>query len=136
MAIETARHLRKSVTRHEAKLWLHLRELRKRGFHFRRQVPIDSYVVDFACYHPKLVIELDGGQHGRSAHRSLDQTRDAHLAVSGFRVLRFWNLDVDQNLEGLLEIILAELDKTPHPGGAKSAAVPPRQGEGLRHGKT
>jgi very-short-patch-repair endonuclease len=136
MANEGARHLRKSMTRHEARLWLHLRDLRKRGFHFRRQVPIDSYIVDFACYHPKLVVEVDGSQHGNVFNQQRDETRDAHLIASGFRVLRFWNADIEGNLEGLLTAVLTELEKAPHPGGADSAAVPPREGEGFNRGNT
>ena len=65
------------TTRQEARLWLHLRDLRKQGYHFRRQVPIDGYIVDFACYHPKLVIEIDGGQHSYPGHAKRDAERDA-----------------------------------------------------------
>ena len=61
MANESSRKLRKNMTRHEVRLWLRLRELRKLGFHFRRQASIKSFVVDFACYHPRVVVELDGG---------------------------------------------------------------------------
>lgn len=119
MANEVARKLRKSMTRHEVKLWFHLRELRKQGFHFRRQAPVDGYVVDFVCYHPKLAIEIDGGHHSYQRHRRRDSKRDAYLTASGFTVLRFWNSDLDQNLEGVTALILHELEsKAPHPGGA------------------
>jgi very-short-patch-repair endonuclease len=64
MAIEPARALRKQMTPQEVKLWVRLRELRRLGFHFRRQSPILSYVVDFECRRRKLVVEVDGGQHG------------------------------------------------------------------------
>jgi very-short-patch-repair endonuclease len=89
MANETARKLRKAMTPHESKLWLHLRELRKLGFHFRRQVPIDSFIVDFACFHPKVVVELDGSQHGFAGHEARDRARDrrwgqADSVSSGF----------------------------------------------------
>jgi very-short-patch-repair endonuclease len=63
MANEWARKLRKRMTRQEFRLWLHLRELRRLGFHFRRQAPIKNFIVDFACYHPRVVVELDGTQH-------------------------------------------------------------------------
>ena len=131
MANEVARKLRKTMTKHEVKLWFHLRELRKQGFHFRRQAPVDGYVVDFVCYHPKLAIEIDGGQHAYQRQRRRDIKRDAYLTASGFTVLRFWNNDVDQNLQGVAALILHELESNaPHPGGAQSAAVPPRKGEG------
>ena len=74
MANEISRKLRKNMTRHEVRLWLRLRELRKLGFHFRRQASIKSFVVDFACYHPRVVVELDGSQHSR---RSGNQGRGA-----------------------------------------------------------
>ena len=60
MANELARKMRKRMTRQEFKLWLHLRELRQLGFHFRRQAPIKNFIVDFVCYHPRVVVELDG----------------------------------------------------------------------------
>jgi very-short-patch-repair endonuclease len=104
-----ARKLRKNVTRQEAKLWLHLRELKKLGFHFRRQVPIKDFIVDFACYNPKVIIELDGSQHSRLRNRLGDAKRDAILAADGFKLVRVWNSDVDRNLEGVFDQILRAL---------------------------
>ena len=66
MANETARKLRSAMTRQEIKLWLQLRELRKLGFHFRRQVPVKGFIVDFACYHPRVIVEVDASQHSTS----------------------------------------------------------------------
>ena len=109
MANEVARSLRKAMTRQEVKLWLHLRELRKVGFHFRRQVPIKNFVVDFACYYPRVVVELDGSQHSTQRHELKDAVRDAILAADGFRIVRVWNRDVDKNLEGVFDEILHEL---------------------------
>jgi very-short-patch-repair endonuclease len=111
MANELARKLRKRLTPQEATLWLYLRELRKLGFHFRRQVPIDDFIVDFACFRPKLVVEIDGSQHGSPRHESSDRLRDADLLASGFRVIRVWNNDVDSNLDGVFTRILSELEK-------------------------
>jgi very-short-patch-repair endonuclease len=114
MATQMARRLRQSMTGQEVKLWVHLRQLRVHGVHFRRQAPIDGYIVDFACFAARLIIELDGGQHGLDDHRERDRVRDAHLAASGFKVLRFWNGDVDRNLEGVIETICREVeDRTP-----------------------
>lgn len=109
MVNEIARKLRRSVTRQEGKLWLRLRELKKLGFHFRRQVPIKNFIVDFACYHPRIVIELDGSQHSRLGDKLKDTKRDAILAADGFKLVRVWNTDVDRNLEGVFEQILREL---------------------------
>jgi very-short-patch-repair endonuclease len=123
MANEIARRLRKVATRQERKLWRYLRELKREGFHFRRQVPIDGHIVDFVCYHPKVAIEIDGGGHSYSSQTRRDIRRDFRLTKSGFRVLRVWNSDVDSNLEGVLELILNEL--TPHPA-RKRADLPAR----------
>jgi very-short-patch-repair endonuclease len=127
MANETARKLRKNMTRQEFKLWLHLRELRKLGFHFRRQAPIKSFIVDFVCYRPRLVVELDGSQHAEERHGLQDRQRDAQLATDGFKVVRVWNNDVDSNLNGVFDLILHELGATPHPTGC--AGRPPHKGE-------
>jgi very-short-patch-repair endonuclease len=116
MANKRARQLRTNQTDAERKLWRHLRLLKPHGFHFRRQVPIDRYIVDFACYSTRLVIELDGGQHNFSGHARVDRARDTYLQEQGFRVLRFWNNDVLQNVEGTMQRIMATLTlETPTP---------------------
>src|ERR1043165_2714818 len=91
MANEIARRLRKTMTRQEVKLWIHLRSWRQRGFHFRRQSPRAGYIVDFVCMKQKLIVELDGGQHNFDEHADKDRIRDRRLTRDGFRVLRFWN---------------------------------------------
>ena len=75
---------------------------------FRRQHPIGRYVVDFACPAAKLVIELDGGQHATSLEE--DEMRSREIARRGYRVIRFWNGDVMENIGGVLETIYRELD--------------------------
>ena len=102
-----ARELRKTMTPHEIRLWAHLRQMK--SHHFRRQAPIDGYVVDFADFGARLVIEVDGGQHGGEAHVAKDAQRDAHLKAAGFRVLRIWTSDIDGNLDGVMEAIVAAL---------------------------
>ena len=129
MANEIARKLRKSMTRQEVKLWVHLRSWRERGYHFRRQSPRDGFIVDFVCLKQKLIVEVDGGQHNLAAHATRDRARDGHFMRDGFRVLRFWNSDVDHNLEGVLSVIDAELGGTTPPGGP-SDRHPPPSGEG------
>jgi very-short-patch-repair endonuclease len=100
---DTARALRHNATDAERIIWLLLRDRRLGGLKFRRQVPIGPFVVDFASVEHRLVVELDGGQHADSL---ADARRDAFLAREGWRVLRFWNNDVMQNREGVLERIL------------------------------
>ena len=116
MANENARALRRRLTPQEIKLWVKLRELKALGFHFRRQAPIGRYIVDFASFGARLVIEVDGGQHGMEAGVRSDRERDTFLRARGFSILRFWNSDVDRNLNGVMESILIALN-TPTPTG-------------------
>ncbi len=104
-----ARRLRANQTGAETKLWRELRKLETKGTHFRRQVPIGRYVADFACMASRLVIELDGSQHGDEPAKAYDQARTLWLESAGYRVLRFWNNDVVHNLDGVLETIYAAL---------------------------
>src|SRR5438045_6890866 len=105
----TARRLRANQTGAEMKLWRELRKLETKGTHFRRQVPVGSYVADFACLASRLVIELDGSQHGEEPGKSKDDERTRWLETEGYRVLRFWNNDITSNLNGVLETIYAAL---------------------------
>ena len=99
-----ARDLRTGSTDAERHLWYHLRDRRFFGYKFRRQFPVDRYVVDFVCLDRKLVVELDGGQHSETAQE--DARRTAQLVASGFRVVRFWNDDVLRGTEAVLQRIL------------------------------
>ena len=110
MANEIARRLRKTMTPQEVKLWVHLRALKEQGFHFRRQVPREGFIADFACLKAKLVVEVDGAQHGQPANMQRDAERDAKLAGAGFKVLRFWNNEVNENLDGVIETIYREAE--------------------------
>lgn len=102
-----AQRLRRDMTDAERALWKELRYKRLGGHRFRRQVPLGRYVADFACMAPKLVLEVDGGQHAdRTAH---DAARSAWLKSQGFRVLRFWNNEVLSNMEGVLSVIAGTL---------------------------
>jgi very-short-patch-repair endonuclease len=102
------------MTPQEAKLWNALRALRRTGLHFRRQVPIGPFIADFACLKHRLLIELDGGQHSRDQRASMDKSRDAHLLELGFRTLRFWNAEIDTNLEGVIDTILSQAQGMPN----------------------
>ena len=94
--------LRREQTEAERTLWSALRS-RQLRFKFRRQHPIPPYVADFACIEARLIVELDGGQHGAG----VDGARDAALAAAGWLVRRYWNSDVASNLEGVLADIVA-----------------------------
>jgi very-short-patch-repair endonuclease len=118
----------------ERRLWLELRDRRLLGWKFRRQVPIGAYIVDFACKERGLVIELDGRQHAEDRD---DSIRTADLEHAGWRLLRFRNNEVSENLEGVLERIAEALreDVSPHPDPLPQAGegerVPlPQAGEG------
>jgi len=101
-----AKSLRRTQTDAEHRLWLHLRDRRLDGLKFRRQVPIEGYVVDFVCVHARLIVELDGGQHGDPAGEVRDAERTKILEAAGFHVIRFWNDDVERRLEAVLTAIL------------------------------
>ena len=101
--IATARKLRKSSTEAEAILWAHLRNRRLDGLKFRRQVPIAGYIADFACIEPKIVIEVDGSQHADDVLK--DAARTAALDAAGFILLRFWNNDVSERIDAVLQTI-------------------------------
>ena len=124
MANERARQLRKTMTPHEVRLWLALRQLRPQGLHFRRQVPRCGYILDFACLKARLAVEVDGERHGFESHLRSDEARDAVMAGSGFLTLRFWNHEILQNLDGVVETIISHatqrLDPTSHTSGSLS----------------
>jgi very-short-patch-repair endonuclease len=109
-AIQLARHFRKASTRHEKRLWWHLRDRKLSGFKFRRQVPIGSKIVDFFCTEARLAIELDGSGHSRRFTELSDLDRTIELHERGIRVIRFFNEELDQNLDGVLNAILYAVD--------------------------
>jgi len=97
---ERARSLRSSMTDAERMLWRAVRSKQLAGHRFRRQHPIGKYIADFACIEQKIVIELDGGQHQEQL--AYDEQRSAFLQAQGWQVVRFWNNDVLNNLDGVL----------------------------------
>lgn len=100
-----SKFLRTNQTPWEAKLWYHLRANRFFGLKFKRQVPIDRFIVDFCCQERRLVIELDGGQHSKVKNAILDRQKQNYLEKKGYKILRFWNNQLEDNLQGVLEII-------------------------------
>ncbi|MFC7396738.1 endonuclease domain-containing protein [Chelatococcus sp. GCM10030263] len=137
--VARAKALRARTTEPEQVLWRALKRVPTLGTHFRRQVPIGPYVADFACLRVKLVIELDGGHHSEEATVARDTRRTAWLEQEGYRVLRFWNAELSDNLEGVLDTIYAALHgglaaemkpvaTPPHPAAADAAATLPLKG--------
>lgn len=106
-----AREMRKNSTKQEQKLWIALKN-KNLGFKFRRQFNIDNtYIADFICLKKRIIIEIDGGQHNQSF---ADAIRTFYLEKENFRIIRFWNNEIDNNFEGCIEFLTNELN-TPHP---------------------
>jgi len=120
-----ARTLRKNPTDVEKLLWRRLRMWQLDGYKFRRQQPLGNYIVDFVCLEEKLIVELDGGQHAEQS--DYDAERDGWLREQGFVVLRFWNNEVLDNLEGVTEKIYQSLKNTPFlspsPQGGRKGSI-------------
>ena len=121
---QRARRLRNDLSEPEVILWSRLRSLRQRGFHVRRQAPFKGYYLDFLCYTRRLVIEVDGSQHGDDIQAEHDAIRDAVLRRHGFQVLRFWASDVRRRLDWVMDCIVLALDAAPYvEKGAHHAAL-------------
>ena len=115
-AVSIARSLRRDQTDAERKLWFRLRDRRLNGLKFRRQMPVGRYVADFCCEAARLIVEVDGGQHAEQLEQDADRTKA--LEAMGYLVLRFWNNDVLQNIDGVVETIVMTLQHQsdpPHP---------------------
>jgi lysyl-tRNA synthetase class 2 len=110
------------MTHAERRLWQRIRLRQLEGYKFRRQFPIDRFIADFCCVEAGLIVEIDGGQHNEAEAK--DEARTKVLAENGYQVLRFWNNQVLQETDSVLEAILLELRKRPHPD------PPPQAGEG------
>jgi very-short-patch-repair endonuclease len=127
-----ARRLRLNQTDAEARLWRHLRHWPMQGTHFRRQAAIGPYVVDFACMAAHLVIELDGSHHGVGENIARDEVRTRWLEAAGYRVIRFWNNDLVDNMDGVLESIYAAVhgppiaEPSPFKHQRRQRSAPPR----------
>ncbi len=103
-----ARMLRRTQTHEEQRLWYLLRDRRFARYKFRRQHPVGRYILDFACCAVRLAIELDGGQHASQV--KYDRSREAWLKTQGWRVIRFWNNQLWENEEAVMEAILEALE--------------------------
>ena len=122
--------LRNNSTKEEIILWQHIKQ-KQLGVKFRRQQPIGKFIADFVCFEKKIIIEIDGGQHNEDINLSKDQIRDEFFKQNGYKVLRFWNSEINNNIEGVIEFIKKELKCPPLEGGPESL-IPRR---GMRGGK-
>jgi very-short-patch-repair endonuclease len=114
MANERARQLRRNRTSAERRLWRELRQLKQIDCKFRQQVPIDHFIVDFACLSKRLIVEVDGGTHSAERELARDARRERYLIDQGFRVLRVWNSAGRENIQGVMDTIVGALE-TPTP---------------------
>jgi very-short-patch-repair endonuclease len=122
--IPRARILRHAATEAEKRLWQHLRQPPFKEYHFRRQATIGPYFADFASHQLRMIVEVDGGQHALSKS---DAARTRYLKALGYRVLRFWNNEVRENISGVLSAIDAAIDADRPPTPDPS---PPQAGGG------
>ncbi|WP_054311987.1 DUF559 domain-containing protein [Mesorhizobium sp. 1M-11] len=95
--------MRADATKAENVLWQALRNRQLDGLKFKRQVPLDGYILDFVCFEVRLIVEVDGSQHAES---QTDGIRDRHFEEQGFRILRFWNDEVEHNIDAVCSAIL------------------------------
>jgi very-short-patch-repair endonuclease len=102
-----ARDMRAASTPAEARIWRALRAKRLGPYKWKRQQPFGAFIADFVCFDARLIVEIDGGQHGTS---ETDRARDAWFEKNGYRVLRFWNNEVSENMDAVLEKILETLE--------------------------
>ena len=98
---ENARFLRNNMTEQERKFWQIIKNRQFYGYRFLRQYVIGEYIVDFICREKKIIIELDGGQHNEQSNIVYDLSRTKYLENKGYKVIRFWNNDIDNNLDGV-----------------------------------
>ncbi len=125
--VARARVLRRAMTDAEKKLWSRLQRLPVENTHFRRQATIGRYFADFACHRHRLVIEIDGSQHGEGRHVVADAERAAFLTSRGYRVLRFWNNEVLTEIEGVMSAIYAALCDASESAPPTPNPSPPRE---------
>ena len=117
--IQLGKNLRNNSTKEEIILWQYLKQ-KQLGVKFRRQQPIGRYIADFVCFEKKIIIELDGGQHNEDENIKKDKIRDCFFEQNGYRVIRIWNNEINQNIEGVINKIITEIECPPPAGGPQS----------------
>ncbi|MBR1753671.1 endonuclease domain-containing protein [bacterium] len=130
---EKSRQLRKNMTTQEKKLWNIIRNRQFFGFRFRRQFPIGNYIVDFICREKNIIIELDGGQHNENINIVYDNKRTEFLVSEGFKVVRFWNNEIDENIDGVYERLKEVFGVCDYNMYTPPQPSPTREGEQLRN---
>ena len=112
-----ARNLRKNMTEQERKLWNIIKNKQFYGHKFLRQYVIGQYIVDFTCREKKIIIEIDGGQHNEEPNIIYDTQRTKFLTNLGYKVIRFWNNDIDYNIEGVYQKLqdIFDVKNSTHP---------------------
>lgn len=130
-----ARRLRKKMTPSETKLWAALRDRRYVKLKFRRQQPIGPFIADFCCWDKKVILELDGDSHAGKEY--YDSARQKWLEHAGWTVLRFWDSEIYENIEGVMQAIFnactsSASSPSPRTGVPASALSPRGEGNGLR----
>jgi very-short-patch-repair endonuclease len=111
--LKRARSLRREMTEAEKRLWGYIRDRRLGGFKFVRQEAIGPFIADFVCRDRKLIVEIDGATHGQEHEVAYDKRRTKYLEVQGFRVIRFYNIDIFKALPDVCDEILLRLGDTP-----------------------
>ena len=96
-----ARNLRKNMTTQERKLWNIIKNKQFYNYKFLRQYVIGGYIVDFICREEKIIVEIDGGEHNQNENIKYDKNRNKYLENLGYKVVRFWNNEIDDNIEGV-----------------------------------
>ncbi len=114
MDVSNAQRLRASATDAERRIWNRVRNKQIEGLKFRRQHPVMGFILDIACEEIKLAIELDGSQHNEPEALASDVRRTQMLESGGWRVLRFWNNDVIQNIDGVMAVIREAIRERKH----------------------
>jgi very-short-patch-repair endonuclease len=128
-----AKSMRRTITDAELKLWNELRAHRLMGLGFRRQVPIDRYIVDFACSSHRLVVEVDGSQHGDAETAQRDSIRSRYLESRGWTILRFWNDDILRDIDNVCRHIVTAAGLMAEDAAAQVAAMTSPEPNGGAH---
>lgn len=121
--LDRAKELRRNQTDAEKSVWAKLRARRFDMFKFRRQVPLGSYILDFVCFEARLIIELDGGQHGEAASQTYDAERDDWLRSQGLSIARFWNHQIFAEWEVIEEVLWKTLNESSSAGRGENEGL-------------
>ena len=108
--LNLAKSMRSNMTKEELKFWCIVRAKNFYGYKFKRQVLIGNYIVDFLCPEKRLIVEIDGGQHNEDNNIQSDNVRTLYLEKQGYKIIRFWNDEVSENIEGVCERLRRVLD--------------------------